>query len=368
MKKVISVLLALLLVTGIFAGCGKDNATETTAVETTEEETTTTAPVLTDEQVLALSADDFWTYLNSMKNSGLPEDEFVQKKAELTAKLFLNYIKNKKVDDIAVFIETGSDVSTGACSIFNEIDVDSYEYVAPYYSSYDGQTNFNVTLHISKSNSELFPVGTSRWILSTGEGMYGSPINYFRRANEVFTPIKGDSLGNAVDFCYDVSNDLGCFETMDNFNKLITDAQSNGSIGWFGEYLVTILLKNRDGYYSDSAYPVKMTELETLAKKTFGITNIDFYKEISKYNSSDDTIDTRDGHGGAWRLATLHSSNYDSSTRIRTIVIDFYSDNAYSLKSKTMEYTLRVNQDDSLTLLSTRLLYDSGYNMILYGT
>jgi len=381
MKKAICVLLALLLATGSLAGCGKDNANETTttttAAETTAEETTTTAeetttaaPVLKDEEILALSASEFFDYLYNMNKEGLSEEEATQKINGLKARQFLNYIKAKKVADIAAFtngvlsidVPVNEYVTNEAYKIFNKIDVDSYEIVpAPYSPS-----EFLVILRISKSDSPLFPLGTSRWRLSTEDNFV--TITAFRNINDTCVGISqsyASPFFDAVDFCYQVSARLGCFETMDDFNKLALTTQARNDFGWFTEYFVSLLLQNRDGYYSESAYPVKRTEVETLAKKTFGVTNIDFTK-YSEYNSADDTINST-GHGVVSYPVSLFSSTYDQATRIRTVVLDFYSDHAYLLKAKTMKYTLRENTDGSLTLLSTRLVYDSGYGVYSYS-
>jgi len=371
-KKAISVLLTLLLITGTLAGCGKKNAAETTAATaaqttakrttTTAKEITTSAPVLTDEQILALLAKDFRQYISHMNVDGLSEDGAVQKRANLTARQFLKYIKNKQVADIVYFIKTydflsEEPVDIKAYSFFNNVDVDSYKISEGYNSSTGDRTDFKVILHISKSSSALFPVGTSRWILSvrTDSG-YNTLIQQFRNANDSSAGLTGD----AATFCYNVSVTLGCFETMDNFNKLVANAQAKNSFNWFCDAFVSMLLSNRDGYTNESAYPVKRTELEALAKTTFGITKINF-REYNLYNSTDDTIGST-GHGEIYIPAALSSSTYDQTTRIRTVIIDYYSDNAYLFKAKTMKYILRVNADVSLTLLSTRLVYDSGFD------
>ena len=381
MKKAICILLALLMLTGTLAGCGKNDAAETTeattAVETTAEEATTLAPVLTDEQILALPATEFGGYLYNMNVEGLTEGEAIQKKAELTARQFLNYIKTKRVEDIAYFTsgryETpGPDskvvvVTNEAYMVFNKIDVESYEIFPSFNSSYD----FTVILHITKSSSELFPEGTSRWRLTIVDEPYEGPylpvfVGLFSKTNDTSVSLGGNpSVGNAVEFCYDVSTNLGCFETMDDFNNMIPDAETSDVFNWFCDSFVSTLLYNRDGYYSAGTYPAKRSELEALAKKTFGITDIDF-KKYNLYNTTDDTIGST-GHGGIVNSALLANSTYDQSTRIRTVIIDYYSDAAYLLKAKTMKYTLRENTDGSLTLLSTRLVYDSGYEMYSFG-
>lgn len=354
MKKAICILLVFLMTIGTLAGCGKDNANETTTastvVETTAAETTTSAPVLTDEQILALSASDFLNYLRNMDTKDLKEHEIDDFKAALTAKQFLTYIKNKKIEDVITFLmreANASEFDQSAYSFFNDVVVDSFT-ISPISS-----LNFNdykVTLSISKSSNKTLPVGTSRWLLSITDN---AEVYSFRRANDTSTILEWFTSRDLPDFCYDVTYFLTRFKTMNNFNKLVPDAQEAGEFDEFCKYLIYILLSN--SWDEDSM--LKRSEAEALAKKTFGITNVDFTK-FYLYNSADDTLRV-DPAGYGHIPATLASVT--SNGRIRTVVLDYYSDDVYFLKAKTMEYVVRINDDDSLTMLSTRLVYDSGF-------
>ena len=370
MKKAICVLLAILMVTCTLAGCGKDTAAETTtattAVETTAEGATTAAPVLTDEQILALSAPDFAAYLFHMNVDGLTESEIIEKSTDLTVKQFLYYIKNKQVADIVYFIRgydhlSEEPIDAETYAFFKNVDVDAYEITEISKDSSGYLTSYKVTLNISKSSSALFPVGKSDWIINARADFdYDTLIRLFRNANDTSTILRFASIDETVRFCYDVSVYLGCFETMDDFNKLVEKVQGTDNFHWFCDFFVNLLLRNSPDYDEANAYSAKRTELETLAKAAFDITNIDF-KKYKYYNSTDDTVNVP-GHGAPWVNATLSSSTYNRDTRISTIVIDYYADAAHLLIAKSMKYTLRVNADDSLTLLATQLVYDSGYD------
>lgn len=362
MKKVSAFLLAILIFAVMLTGCGKDTAadttvditTEPTAVDTTREEAATETAVLNDEQILALPAIEFLKYWSGMEFEGLSERDAEEKKNEVKARQFLNYIKAKRINDIAYFIGAGDKVTKEACKVFNEIDVDSYE-IEQLTS-----TDFFVALHISKSSSALFPLGTSRWRLNT-ENDGATDISVFKRINSIDTNLNAYPFKGVVYFSYRISADLGCFETMDDFNKLVEKYKTdNGVSSEFGDYLVNFLIDNHYGDASFAKQPIKRTDMESWAKTTLGITSFDFRKHYM-YNSEYDTIGTT-GYGRPFPPATLSSSAYDQTTRIYTIVLDYYLDGVYLFKAKTMRYTVRENADGTLTLLSTKLLYDSGYD------
>jgi hypothetical protein len=317
MKKVILALLAILLLAVTFAGCGKDNTADTTAaqtteattvVETTQEETTVTAvPIMSEEQILALSASDYLEYVSLVSAEELSGSE----KVRLTAVQFLNYIKNKKVDDIARFmngpdmtLEPGSKfIANEAFNVFEKIDVDSFEVHLSNNGRVSEYVDARVVLKISKSNSTLFPVGTSQWILRILKDKHiypeCKPIGLFRNVNDSSIIISyGEYLGHAVSFCYRCSTWLGCFETMDDFDEL-----------HISDELVNLLIRNRDGFLlgvSEDSW-VSRTDMEALAKNTFGITKFDF-KKINAYDSKKDAINMSDD-SNMYPFTTQHYPN-----------------------------------------------------------
>lgn len=353
-KKAISIVLIFLILTSALAGCGRDEPAETTAVttiiKTTMEETKTPAQVLTDEQILALSASDFEDYLLNMDTKDLKDFEIEDLKTALMAKQFLTYMKDNRFEDVIAFImhdASASEFDPSAYSFFNDVVVESFT-MSPTSSGSD----FKVTLNISKSSSKILPVGTSRWFLGV---VYDGFVFNFRRANDSSSIFNWTTNGDLPDFCYDVTYFLTRFETMNNFNKLAQDAQKDGNFDSFCNCLIYILLSN--GWDEDAT--LKSSEAEALAKITFGITNVDFRK-CAMYNNADDTLRV-DPAGYGYIPSTLVSVT--NNGRLRTVVIDYYSDPAYFLKAKTMEYVVRVNDDDSLSMLSTRLVYDSGFSV-----
>jgi len=352
-KKTIVILLFLSIFISSFAGCGKDEpaetTTETTAAATTEEEettaeeSTTAVSVLTDAQIIALSATGFRTYLSNLS----AEDFNSYDKAALTARQFLTYIKNNSLDDIIALIIHDADdyeFDKSAYSFFKNVAVERFT-MSPTSSGPDSHTVFKVTLDIRKSNSKILPAGTSRWILETDEN---GGVDLFRRANDTSAQLGWETSRSLADFCYEATYFLTGFKTMSDFDKLVQTANEGKIFG-----LIHILLINN----WDDDLTLKRSEAEALAQKTFGITGIDFTKSYA-YNSKDDTISV-DATSWGYIPATL--SCVTGSGRIRTVVIHYYSDPVYFLISKTMEYQVRINDDDSLTLLSTRLVYDSGF-------
>ena len=364
MKKVFCVFLAVILCFGTLSACSKPNtqtntttAAATTADITSEpltEATTTAFKKLTDAQIAKLSLSKFKDYLNSIDYSGVDDEEIFSQEAELTAKQFLNYLMSKDVKSISALIGAdyynakGKLVSNKAYKFFGEIDVKSYKISDIYSDSYT--FSCNVKLTISKSSNKLFPVGSSTWDLEIGYSRDSPPlaVQLFKRVNKTITT---GNFGAAVYFCRNFSDTFYCFKTMTDFNNLVPNVKDKDTYTAFCYDLIALT-----DFLDDS--PLKRKTVEARVKAAFGITTVDFRKS-GDYNKTDDTI-LAGGSCMTWYYCSLSSESFDSGTKLYTIIIDYYSDAAFILKAKTMKYVVRENTDESLSLLSTRLLFDTG--------
>jgi len=331
-KKVFCVFLAVILCFGTLSACTKPNTKNntTTAAATTE---------ATDEN-----------------NSGLISNE----QAKLTAAKFLNYMKKKDVKNILAFIDSYAIYDTAkekqkkiaAYSFFRNIDLKSYKIleIQPYESYY----RITVKLNISKSGSELFPAGTSTWVLDVANYDKIDDIQLFKNANKTINVSSNEGQGAPVDFCINFSEMFNSFGTYTDFNKLVPNIENKDAFNTFC-YNVIAFTNTLDGG------PIPRKQIAANAKKILGITTVDF-KKYRDYNKKNDTI-LAGGSDFSSTFCSLSSEKFDSYTKQDTIQIDYYADTAYILKAKTMKYVVRENADGSLTLLSTALLFDSGVNL-----
>lgn len=281
------------------------------------------------------------------------EDMFVAAAYE-----FLEALKNKDV----IKLSSKSGVkSPEAYDFFKDIDIESYE--AKNILSEADMRVFEVTLSITKSSHELFPVGESKWILKTGsaedsamrlfvpEGSNVNPIDYYSEHSKV------------VKFCERFSTEFGCFGTYTDFKKVFTDTESLKAIDYLASSLCRFLpeVEEYEDDTDDFGYGIPRKWLEEKAEKVLCITGVDL-RESKLYIAENDTIEP--GFLGAnWDYCALVSEEYDEKSRLHTVVIDYYADCVFLVKAKTVKYTVRENEDKSLRLLSTENLYDSGYEV-----
>jgi len=160
MKKIICVLLAAILFFSALSACTKPSLQKST---TLGETTTVVAIEDTTESTIK-------------EGSGL----ISIKQAKLTASEFLNFIKNKDIKNIINYIGVNNSYYSSEYSteeklknmkhylFFNNVELDSYKILEAV--SFDTYIRVKATLNISKSGNELFPAGTSIWVLDVQNG------------------------------------------------------------------------------------------------------------------------------------------------------------------------------------------------------
>ncbi len=238
-----------------------------------------------------------------------------------------------------------------AYSFLKSVDIKSYEFV----ESKPSEGVFLVQLNIAKSDSELFPVGTSLWNLELSQ--IDDYVTLFKPADKAINLFYVDDEfpreSEAAYFCMNFAVYIRSFFTTDNFNTIVPDTSDTDVFTDFCYSLAII--------FNLGINEVKREDLERNAENVLGITKIDFTK-CAEYQAYSDTL-SFDGHGGQWLDCSLSSEQYNPLTKLHTVVIDYYSDSANILKAKTISYVVEENDDGSLELLSTKLLYDTGLDI-----
>lgn len=282
--------------------------------------------------------------------------------AEQKANDFLTSLKNKDTEGFISLINWIYSVeikneNIQAYSFIQDIDIDSYKILKKETEKglYGNFERFTVELYISKSATELFPVGTSRWILDIDAPTYTYNVRLFKNVDKEINIVTEKHQDNIVKFCCDFSFELNCYRTVTDFNTIVPVSNDDANeYFWQGLIRCLPVTLNEVG-------AVSREELEMVVKKVLGITSIDVTKDVN-YDVSSDSVPLV-FNTASWYTCSLASKEFDSKTKHHVIVIDYYSDTAYLLKAKTIKYDVRENNDKSYSLISTELLFDSGYEI-----
>lgn len=279
-----------------------------------------------------------------------------------TANGFLESLKNKDVEGFISFInwiysDEIKNSNIQAYSFIRDINVDSYNILKKdtINDQFDSFVRFTVELHISRSGTDIFPVGISQWILDIDAPVYIFNVRSFKNVETEMNIITDKNQNDMVKFCCDFSFEMNCYSTVTDFNTLIPDSNDE-AIANFYQGLIRCLPVTFD---NNSA--VKREEIEKLAKNVLGISGFDVRKSMD-YNKNNDTIPII-FNSASWVTCSLTSKTFDLETKQYIIIIEYYSDTAYLQKAKTMQYNIGENIDKSFTLISTELLFDSGFQV-----
>jgi hypothetical protein len=268
---------------------------------------------------------------------------------DMIANDILKYIKEKNYQELAGIMAA---TDPEAYKFIQDMTVDSYEIVEEKEEDYSKY--FKIKFNISKSDNNYFPVGESYWDLIVENGM--EIVSLFRPSDEKnFDYVNRRTDDKEYDFCFSFSHHLNIFETATDFNTVININYD----GWGG--IVHSIIHYYGATAPDRISPLPESAIDDYMIKTTGITGIDYTSKglVSKEDISLICI----AHGGSWMFWREVSKNYDENEKIYTVVIDYFADTSLLVVAKTMEYKFTANGDGTFKMLSTDLVYDSGYNM-----
>lgn len=264
---------------------------------------------------------------------------------------FLEALKSK---DVKKLCGMAGVISEEAYDFFKNTDVESYEMGRGV--SYKYGKIFEVTLNITKSSHELFPVGESKWILDSS-GSSSGDVLFQPKGVELKRLLGGNyEFSDVVSFCENFSATFYCFGTYTDFKEICNEYREDKALDILTEGLIHFMPMDKG---LDVSFGLPRKWFEEKAEKVLGITGVDFTKS-QFYNAEKDAI-VHDDHGGSWNYCTLVSEEYDEESKLHTVVLDFYADVSYLVKAKTVKYIVKENEDGSFRLLSTENLFDSGY-------
>lgn len=352
MKKLIALILSSLLLFSLVA-CRKNQDKSTTLEETTTCETTTIKTTTEESSLEVETTDDTYSeYDEIYYNDSLDGCKYV-----------LDAMVNKDMDTLLCYSgHADYEGETDMYDFFKDIDIDKYVIDKDNYIHLDTVRDIiPVTLYISKSDNEMFPVGESEWNFSIIYTAFESVIVFENTAEtpKVHIDLPKDNYKyiNAVDFCYNLTN---------YFGESIYDKTQQGKIIDFEykpQYIDScatsvINFLQSVGYLKDYAdYTVE--NITNGFEKMIGTVGCDLTLDKS-YKKDSNTLDSQ--HLGAWwSSATLNEETYNKDDDTYTIVIDWWADNMFMVKARTIKYTVSQIEDNQFKLISLEYLYDSKY-------
>lgn len=354
MKKVLLVLLACGMFF-IFSGC-KNGTLEDKNIQTQQSEKTNA-----ESKSFEITS----TIAETTYNTELEFNEFFYNECVNSCKTIMNAMVNKDIDKLLSYSgHKEYEGPTDMYDFFKDINIDKYIIDEDNYTQLDTERYIlPVTLFISKSDNKMFPVGESKWSFLIGYTPFEC-IVFFENSTE--TPKVHIGLfdndfkySNAVNYCYNLTNYL---------KETYYDKTQQGKINTFeykSQYLdmcatPVIRFLQSTGYLKDYAdYTVK--NITNGFEKMIGTVGCDFTLDKT-YKKDTDTLDSQ--HlGGWWSSATLSEETYNKDDNTYTIVIDWWADNMFMVKARTIRYTITPIEDKQFKLISLEYLYDSKYKI-----
>jgi len=307
---------------------------------------------------------------------------------EIVAEGFLHDLKDKNYEALELVVnrEYASSIDF---EFIGMVDIDSFEIVnkevMPLTYSYESEeidyaiyTEYTVEINISDSNTDVFPVGKSEWLLGINEYIAAQPPSMSIWA---FTKSKNtERIGlehldfitpnRAVWICREFSYWFDVFESIDDINDFMQSRLDGDDIykpkGLYDKIYHFLVYVNA---YEDEPLDT-IEKFDEKLKTVLPVKNIDFgfFKNDTWdptcliYDDGEHEVFFTAAHGRAWHYTTTELNEYDEESGIYTVVLNYCADAIFLVNAITMKYTLIDNNGD-LQLIKTECLYNSEYEL-----
>lgn len=245
---------------------------------------------------------------------------------------------------------------------FKNISITSYtcELSSPIYRTYSDVDYlygfaYNVRLEISESDDESFPVGTSEWTLEVEPGE-GQTVHLFApkgTTKDRLTSVRKDNR-DAAGFCDLFARQFGVPESISDMQEIVPTDNL-----YFDNFVYSCCVFSMwDNYGSDQNFDADY--IREIINKRLGV---DVNLKTYKYYVPETNVLNYPAHGGNWYYCAVYSDVYDAELDTHTVVLEYYADTAYLVKAKVIEYTVMGKTDEDFKLISTDVIYDSGFEL-----
>lgn len=276
---------------------------------------------------------------------------------EKTVEEFMNALVSHDTETVA---RLGGSQSYSAYSFLDGVDFSSWEMVSSEKD--DENAVYKVKMNISESSVENFPVGESFWTFRMSEQRDKYFISFQREGAEEKT-ILADSVSNldissAVKMCYAFTSEFGWISSDENIIDMNGTEKVVEKERFISDLIKFCAYFSNDDELTSSVIDYPADKLSESAEKLLGINDLDF-TVLPSYNKAKETVSNKRSKYN-WGYAALADEQYDSSSGVYRISIDWYSDTIFLAKAKSIDYVLADNPDGSLRLYSTETTFDNG--------
>lgn len=237
------------------------------------------------------------------------------------------------------------------------ISIGSYKIIGETYDTEDWTYNVTVELDVTESNVEEIPVGKSQYafINVLREDRAYMPLRTVGEYDESrVLPMYGrEGASMAVSFCNDFTayfSDMYAGDDVTDFSSPDISKEHD---------LIFCSLFTARNYYPGTDFEMSYDIFDTALSEMFGFSaDVINIKENNCYNAEKDTVSIP-GRCSSWLCGYLADKSYDEETKTHNVTIDYYEDEFYLVKSQTYRYTVRENENGSLTMLRMERLFKS---------
>lgn len=210
-----------------------------------------------------------------------------------------------------------------------------------------------VRLNVSGGNQAVFPQGEAEWLLAVAYGA-DAPISYFGPAATYYDC--GAERENIYNFCYNTSKQFGVFDTTNDLSQLGSRDNLTNPEFYFGlpQALRYAGKEGSAAVMSEELY--SRSVLLDSAKRTYNLSGLDPSVCGDFYDSATETLSIP-ARGGTWMF--WRPIKHDTIDNIHTVTIDYYADEGYLIKAKTMVYTVEETTDGLYKMVSVEKTYEN---------
>ena len=295
---------------------------------------------------------DFTMDLDSIENLGKYERERI-----LTARLEIKAMLECAITGgTPVIKRNGYDMPMRK---LENIRIDSYKIIGESYNGDTEEYKVTVMLDVTESSVEEIDVAKSWYdfINVLREDRAYMPLrhkgDYDYDESRVLPSFGREGENRAVSFCNDFTAYFSDMFAGDD----VTDF-SAPDISKAPDLIFCSLFTARN-YYPGTDFEMSYDIFDAALSEMFGFSaDVTEIKKTNCYNAEKDTVSIP-GRGSSWLCGYLADKSYDEENKTHTITIDYYEDEFYLVKSQTYRYTVRENENGSLTMLRMERLFKS---------
>ncbi len=214
-------------------------------------------------------------------------------------------------------------------------------------------------LVVSESDSELFQVGRTSWVARLIE-LESNWAEYILPADKAVTTCNYDDMEPVEMFCFRLASTLPELQGTDFQQYLkFSDAYDQGA----AVDAACVVLE--DANLPEVEYTPETRGIPAFCEnmeKVFGVDMRDVdLTQYSEYQQTGMVLPIP--RGGKWVYAVTRECTFDQAQNCYTVTMDLYADTICWMVSRTVQYTVSVNEDGSFRLEEVKDLYSSGLPM-----